>query len=138
MNEIQIKNLNELESFAKSFAKDLQPGSVVCLTGDLGAGKTAFVQAVAKAFGIEEPVQSPTFNILLQYKNDEVQLNHFDLYRLEKPEELEDIGFYECIEGEAINFIEWAEKFKDQMPEDAIWITIKKLDETTRNFIVKL
>ena len=106
MKEITINNLEELEDFCKEFSVSLKPGNVVCLTGDLGAGKTAFVQAIAKAFDITDQVQSPTFNILLQYKNDKVVLNHFDLYRLEKPEELEDIGFYEAIENDSISFVE--------------------------------
>lgn len=136
MKEITINNLKELESFCKDFSSTLKPGDVVCLTGDLGAGKTAFVQAVAKAFNIKEQVQSPTFNILLQYKNNEVVLNHFDLYRLEKSEELEDIGFYESIESDAMSFVEWAEKFKDQMPEYATWIKIKTISKTSRKLSI--
>lgn len=103
---MQINTLNELEKFCKDFSKTLKSGNVVCLTGDLGAGKTAFVQAIAKAFNITEQVQSPTFNILLQYTNNDVVINHFDLYRLERPEELEDIGFYEATEDNAFSFVE--------------------------------
>lgn len=117
---IKIINLEELEGFAKEFSDQLNPGDVVCLTGDLGAGKTTFVKYVCEALGIKDQVQSPTFNIQLQYKSNNATLNHFDLYRLEKTEDLEDIGFYEAIECEDITFIEWAEKFKDQMAEDAI------------------
>lgn len=120
MNVVEVNSLNELSSFAQDFIKDLHPGAVVCLSGGLGAGKTAFVQSVAKAFNITDQVQSPTFNILLQYKNDKISINHFDLYRLEKPEDLDDIGFYEAVESKAFSFVEWAEKFKDQMPEDSI------------------
>ena len=120
MNEVQVNNLDELKKFCKKFSKEINSGDVICLTGDLGAGKTTFVQCVCEALNINDNVTSPTFNIMLQYKNDEVILNHFDLYRLEKSDELEDIGFFEAIEGEAITFIEWAEKFKVQMPEDAI------------------
>ena len=120
MDIIRINNLEELKGFTNEFCRQLNPGTIVCLTGDLGAGKTTFVRYISEALGIKDQVQSPTFNIQLQYKNDNATLNHFDLYRLEKAEELEDIGFYEAIEDEAITFIEWAEKFKDQMPEDAI------------------
>ena len=120
MNNTLVNTLDDLDKFCKEFSKTLKPGNVVCLTGDLGAGKTAFVQSVAKAFNITDQVQSPTFNILLQYKNNEILINHFDLYRLEKAQELEDIGFFEAIESKAFSFVEWAEKFKDQMPEDAI------------------
>ena len=120
MDKVIVNTLNELDEFCKGFCQSLKPGDVICLTGDLGAGKTAFVQSVAKAFNITDQVQSPTFNIFLQYKNDEVAINHFDLYRLEKAQELEDIGFYEAVESKAFSFVEWAEKFKDQMPEDSI------------------
>ena len=106
MREKTINNLEDLENFCKKFSKTLKAGNVVCLTGDLGAGKTTFVQCVSTALGIKDNVQSPTFNIQLQYKNDDIVINHFDLYRLEKPEELEDIGFYESLESEAITFIE--------------------------------
>lgn len=106
MIEVQVNNLDELKKFCKDFSKTLKPGNVVCLTGDLGAGKTTFVASVCEAFNIKDNVSSPTFNIMLQYKNDKVCVNHFDLYRLEKSAELEDIGFYESIESDAISFIE--------------------------------
>ena len=120
MNEVAVNSLDELKSFAKDFAANLKPGDIVCMTGDLGAGKTTFVKYICEAFGIEGQVQSPTFNILLQYQNPEgILINHIDLYRLASQEELEDIGFYEAIEGEAISFVEWAEKFNDSMPSEA-------------------
>ena len=124
MTKIHANNLEELQKIAEDFAKNLNPGDVVCMTGDLGAGKTTFTQFVAKKLGITEPVQSPTFNILLQHKSPEgLILNHFDLYRLENADELDDIAFYETIEdSNSISFIEWAEKFKDEMPESATWL----------------
>lgn len=107
MNNTIVNSLEELDSLAANFAKQLKAGDVICMTGDLGAGKTTFVSAVAKTLGIEDGVQSPTFNLLLQYQNAEgILLNHFDLYRLENEEDLEDIGFFEIIEGEGISFIE--------------------------------
>ena len=108
MTTIQANNLEELQKIAEDFANNLKPGDVVCMTGDLGAGKTTFTQFVAKKLGITEPVQSPTFNILLQYKSpDGLTLNHFDLYRLENADELDDIAFYETIEDpNSISFIE--------------------------------
>lgn len=106
MNEVNIENIKELKSFAKDFSNKLKPGSVICLSGDLGAGKTAFVHCVCSVLNIEDQVLSPTFNIQLQYKNNEVVVNHFDLYRLEKLEELEDIGFFESIESDAFSFVE--------------------------------
>lgn len=137
MNETVINNLEELQNFANDFVKNLKPGDVICLAGDLGAGKTAFVKCIANAYKIQEQLQSPTFNILLTYENEDgLRLNHFDLYRLEQDADLDDIAFYEEIESYAISFIEWAEKFKDAMPEDAIWISIKKINENKRKITI--
>lgn len=136
MREFISKNIQETWEIANNFASLLKPGSVVCMTGDLGAGKTAFVQGIAKHFNIDDDIVSPTFNIALQYKNPSgLTLNHFDLYRLEDPQELEDIAFFEIIESGGISFIEWSEKFKQEMPADAINLVIEKIDENTRKII---
>lgn len=133
MNKFISNSVSDTNKIAADFCELLKPGTVVCMTGDLGAGKTAFVQGVARHLGINDDIMSPTFNILLQYKiSDGLVLNHFDLYRLETQEELDDIAFYEVIEDNAISFIEWSEKFPDCMPSDAINLSIKKIDENTR------
>lgn len=136
MSEFTINTLEDLSTFAKNFSKDLKPGDVVCMTGDLGAGKTALVKFIADVFSIKDLVQSPTFNILLQYKNDVMLINHFDLYRLENDQDLDDIGFFETLENGGITFIEWAEKFRDSMPDNAIWLRIEKLSESSRKLIM--
>ena len=93
------------------------------------------IGAIAKALGIQDGVQSPTFNLLLQYQNAEgILLNHFDLYRLESEDDLDNIGFYEIIEDDSFSFIEWAEKFPEAMPENALTLKIEKLDASTRKF----
>lgn len=94
------------------------------LSGDLGAGKTQFVQGVAAALGVHDQVTSPTFNILLQYVDGQLPLYHFDLYRLENAEELEDIGYFDTIEGDGVSFIEWGEKFPSALPSDYLEIVI--------------
>ena len=102
----------------------LQAGDVVLLSGDLGAGKTQFVQGVARALGVAEgEVTSPTFNILLTYGGSAadgtpITLNHFDLYRLDKPEQLVDIDFAGVLESGGVCFIEWADKFPSAMPDE--------------------
>ena len=108
----------------------LQSGDVVLLSGDLGAGKTQFVQGVARALGVSEgEVTSPTFNILLSYEGtaadgSPLTLNHFDLYRLEKAEQLVDIDFAGVLESGGVCFIEWADKFPAAMPEDRLDVAI--------------
>ncbi|MGF0039463.1 tRNA (adenosine(37)-N6)-threonylcarbamoyltransferase complex ATPase subunit type 1 TsaE [Peptoniphilaceae bacterium SGI.131] len=120
----QIKNMKDLEKFAKEFSKYVKAGDVFSLVGDLGAGKTSFVQFVGKYLGIKDYITSPTFSILNVYRG-EIGLNHADFYRLEDEREIEALD-YEAImypEGE-ISFIEWAEKVRSYMPDDAIEIFI--------------
>lgn len=112
------------KELAASLASFLQPGDVIMLTGDLGAGKTQFVQGVAKAFGIADQVVSPTFNILLTYESDRMPLYHFDLYRLDEAVELEDVGYYDVVDGDGVVFIEWGDKFADVMPYGYLEIDI--------------
>ncbi len=114
----------ETENFAFEFAKNIKPPRVVCLTGDLGAGKTAFTRGFARYFGIDKGVSSPTFIIMHRY-NGAVQINHYDLYRLNDYEELLDIGFEEQIEN-GISVIEWPDAFMDDLPDDKIIIKISR------------
>ena len=114
----------ETENFAFEFAKTVPVPHVICLTGDLGAGKTAFTRGFAKFFGIEKGVSSPTFIIMHRYSGT-VEINHYDLYRLNDYDELLDIGFEEQIEN-GISLIEWPDAFMDEMPEDKTVIKISR------------
>lgn len=96
---------------------------MVLLYGDLGAGKTQFVQGVARGLGITDEVTSPTFNILLEYEG-RIPLYHFDLYRLNEPEQLEDIDFYAVTEGDGASFIEWGDRFPEEMPADRLEVSL--------------
>ena len=104
----------------------LKPGTVVCLDGDLGVGKTVFVKGVAKGLGIKEPVVSPTFTILQEYRDGRIPLYHFDVYRIEDPEEMYEIGFDDYLYGDGVCLIEWAKRVKELLPEDVLRITIAK------------
>jgi tRNA threonylcarbamoyladenosine biosynthesis protein TsaE len=103
----------------------LQDDDVLCLTGDLGAGKTLITQGIAAALGVKQPVTSPTFTVLNIYEGN-LPVYHFDLYRLEHPEELEDIGFDEYTSAGGIVIIEWADKFPGNMPEEYLQITLNR------------
>lgn len=103
----------------------LKKGDVVCLTGALGTGKTAFAGGIAAALGIEGYVTSPTFTIVNEY-NGKTPLYHFDVYRIEDPAEMFEIGFEEYIEGRGITVIEWAEIVKEILPAEHIDVMIKK------------
>lgn len=101
-------------------------GETYCLTGDLGTGKTVFTQGFAKGIGIEEPVNSPTFTIVQEYEEGRIPLYHFDVYRIEDIEEMEQIGYEEYFYGEGVCLIEWAELIRELLPEKTTWITIEK------------
>jgi len=104
----------------------LKPGTVVCLDGDLGVGKTVFVKGVAKGLGIKEPVVSPTFTILQEYREGRIPLYHFDVYRIEDPEEMYEIGFDDYLYGDGVCLIEWAKRVTELLPEGVLRITIAK------------
>ncbi|MBQ8085629.1 MAG: tRNA (adenosine(37)-N6)-threonylcarbamoyltransferase complex ATPase subunit type 1 TsaE [Lachnospiraceae bacterium] len=114
---------------AKKLGQDATAGEVVCLIGDLGVGKTLFSQGFAKGLGVEEYVNSPTFTIVQEYEgNDDrrLKLYHFDVYRIEAPEEMEEVGFTDMIYGEGVSLIEWADMISDILPEHYIRVTIEK------------
>lgn len=101
-------------------------GEVYALIGDLGVGKTVFTKGFALGLGITEPVNSPTFTILQIYEEGRVPLYHFDVYRIEEPEEMEEIGFDEYIDGDGVCLIEWAGRIEELLPEDVIVVFIEK------------
>ena len=102
------------------------PGQVYALVGDLGVGKTVFTKGFAEGLGIEEPVNSPTFTILQIYEEGRLPLYHFDVYRIEEPEETEEIGLDEYIDGDGVCLIEWAGRIEELLPEDVIVVFIEK------------
>lgn len=123
--EYHSNSPKETENIAKMFAKSLVCGDVVTLDGDLGAGKTAFVQGLASALGVEDCVSSPTFTIVNCY-NGKVPLYHFDVYRIEESDEMYDVGFEEYVGGDGVAVIEWAEKISDILPVPRYEIKINK------------
>lgn len=125
----------ETEQFAYELAAKVSAPQVICLTGDLGAGKTAFTRGFARYFGIEKGVSSPTFIIMHRYTGTEA-INHYDLYRLNDYDELLDIGFEEQIES-GISLIEWPDSFMEYLPENKIVIRITRLGDSDRHIVVE-
>lgn len=136
MNENMIsfesKSEDDTKKLAERAGKIIREGVALALIGDLGAGKTFFAKYLAKALGVKEEVTSPTFNLMNIYEGV-CPMYHFDLYRLESVEQLEDIGFYEYIESEeGISLIEWADKFIKELSENTVKVTFEKIDENSR------
>lgn len=115
----------ETQKIASEFAKNLKAGDTVCMYGDLGAGKTAFVQGMAKGLEIEEPITSPTFTIVNEYSGT-LPLYHFDVYRIADSDEMYEIGYEEYVYGDGISVIEWAELIEDILPDNRFAVTILK------------
>ena len=118
----------DTKKIAAEFAKSLKSGDVLCMSGDLGAGKTAFVQGLAAGLGVLDYVNSPTFTIVNEYSGD-LPLYHFDVYRIGDSSEMFDIGFDEYLDGDGVTVIEWAELIEDILPQSRYNITILKADE---------
>jgi tRNA threonylcarbamoyladenosine biosynthesis protein TsaE len=118
-------NETQLIAYAKGLAEDLQAGAVIALIGNLGTGKTTFTKALAEGLGVSEPVQSPTFTIIKEYKSGRLPLYHFDVYRLNSEEELEDLGIDEYLFGDGVSVIEWADKVPGIFPEGTLVIELE-------------
>ena len=111
---------------AYDLGRQASPGNVLCLIGDLGVGKTLFSQGFAKGLGIEESVNSPTFTIVQEYRDGRIPFYHFDVYRIEDPDEMEEIGYTEMVYGDGVCLIEWADRIADILPDQFKKITISK------------
>lgn len=125
MLEIETHSFEETVRFGIKLGKVLKPGDIICLSGDLGTGKTALANGIAKALGIEDYITSPTFTLVNEYKGT-TPLYHFDVYRIADPEEMFDIGFEEYINGNGITIIEWGEQISDILPKQLIKVHINK------------
>lgn len=119
---------------AVKLATLVNPGDVITLEGDLGAGKTTFTKGFAKGLGISRNVNSPTFTIIKEYTDGRIPLYHMDVYRLEDSEE--DLGFEEYFNSDGVTMIEWASMIKDQLPPERLEIEIFRSgdDEREINF----
>ncbi len=121
----EVFSENETYAFARDMAKKAEKGSIYCLCGDLGVGKTVFTKGFAKGLGIDEHITSPTFTIVNEYEGS-LPFYHFDVYRIGDIEEMYDIGFEEYIFGDGVCLIEWAGLIKELIPDNAVWINIEK------------
>ena len=114
----------------------LRTGDVIALQGDLGAGKTNFVQGLARGLGISEDVNSPTFILANEYLSGRLPLYHIDAYRVENAAEAEGFGLDDYLNGDGVTVVEWAERVRAALPPDVLWIEMEYRDETTRTLAV--
>ena len=119
----------ETEAIGRELAQQLAPGAVVAFTGDLGAGKTAFVRGMAQGLGISQRVTSPTFTIVNEYEGGALPLFHFDMYRLRDADDLFDIGWEDYLDRGGVCAVEWSENVRDALPPDAVTVTIARCPE---------
>lgn len=124
MYEFLSKSPEDTISFAKNFAKDLKIGDILVLTGDLGAGKTKFTEGILSFFGIENDISSPTFTIINEYNANNINIYHFDVYRLKDSNEFYNIGGDDYF-SKGICIIEWGEIIEDALPPHYTKITFK-------------
>lgn len=138
MEKIISNSEEETKLIGRKFAKGLKNGDVIVLTGDLGSGKTKFTEGVLQFFGLENEISSPTFNIVNEYVNRDVNVYHFDVYRLEDEDEFYAIGGEEYFE-KGICLIEWGEMIESALPNKYIQISFTRNleDENLREIVIE-
>lgn len=119
---------DETIALGRALGELLHAGDVLVLTGDLGAGKTQLTKGVAAGMGVTDDVTSPTFTIEMVYEGATMPLYHFDLYRLDDPGQLEDIGLFDALESDGPCLIEWGEQFVGEIGPERVDVTLTRLD----------
>jgi tRNA threonylcarbamoyladenosine biosynthesis protein TsaE len=129
MTEFVTKSTDETIALGERIGALLQEGDVLVLTGDLGAGKTQLTKGIAAGMGVTDDVTSPTFTIQMVYEGTELPLYHFDLYRLDDPDQLDDTGLFDVLGGDGPCVIEWGEQFVEQLGDDRLDVFVTRLDD---------
>lgn len=124
MVKIYLENEEKTKEIGYKLGKLVEPGSVICLIGDLGAGKTTMTQSLAKALEVDDYITSPTFTIVNEYEG-RLPLYHFDVYRIGCSEEMYDIGYDEYINSDGVCIIEWANLIEDILPDEYMYVELK-------------
>ncbi len=134
---LQSESASHTLAVGRILGEVLEPGDIVALEGDLGSGKTCLTQGIARGLGVPPVyvVTSPTFTLVNEYPGRLV-LYHLDVYRLSGPGDLEDMGCDDFLFGRGVAVIEWAEKVRDVLPEETLWIRMTWIDETKRRLVL--
>ena len=137
MNNVFISNSpKNTREIASQLASTLNGGEVIAFYGDLGQGKTCFVTGLAEGLGFSGEVSSPTFAIINEYLGGRLNLYHFDMYRVTDWNDLYSTGYFEYMESGGVLAVEWSENIETALPDDAIRVTIRRVDETTREITI--
>lgn len=133
--KIIVNNLQDTEKVGKIISRHLAKGTVLCLDGDLGVGKTALTQFIAREFGVKEYITSPTFTIIKEYEGN-LPFYHMDVYRIESEDDMYELGYDEYIYSEGVTIIEWSKKIEGILPKNRININIQRLDDSRRALFI--
>lgn len=141
MEKIEIAKIADVDEAARKFVELMDDRTVYAFTGEMGAGKTTFINALSRALGVaeEEATSSPTFAIVNEYRSETTAelIYHFDLYRLESLEDALDIGFEDYLDSGALCFIEWPDRVEDILPSDTVRVDIAVNDDGSRTLTVE-
>ena len=127
----------ETEKIAEKIGNEITTGCVIAFEGGLGMGKTCFTRGLAKGLGSTDTVTSPTFALINEYLSGRLPLYHFDMYRISGWEDLYSTGFFEYIDQGGVIAAEWSENIEAALPENTIYVIINKIDDNTREIIIK-
>lgn len=139
--KIHVANLQELPAAAKAFVEGMGDETVYAFYGEMGAGKTTFINALSRALGVEDDMaNSPSFSIINEYRSDTTAelIYHFDLYRLENLEEAMDIGVEDYFDSGALCLLEWPERIEPMLPDDTVRVDITVNDDDSRDIVVTM
>lgn len=131
---VETNRYEETYELGEQIGREVASGTVICLNGDLGVGKTVFTQGFAKGLDIEEPINSPTFTIVQEYDIGRIPLYHFDVYRIGDISEMDEIGYEDYFYGNGVCLIEWASLIEEILPEKITKIKIEKNLELGFNY----
>lgn len=134
MKQIIIKDLRHIEEAASEFLKQSEGNSIIAFYGLMGAGKTTFITAICKVLGVKDVVNSPTFTIVNEYcSSSGMPVYHFDFYRINRVQEVIDIGFEEYVyDSQGLCLMEWPEKIEDILPEETLRVKISEQGDGSR------
>ncbi len=134
MIELKIDSLSELDHVAEQIIENLADRTVVLFRGGMGAGKTTLISRIVAQLGAEDTVTSPTFALVNQYQGSDRLIYHFDFYRIDRVEEVFDLGYEEYFYSGELCLVEWPEKIEVLIPEDVMTVSIEVDDDESRVF----